>query len=419
MRIFPVSTQLGRPLAALGLLAMIIPAMSTGCSGNNVERPDANQIAQGPYVAGAREGVYLRASFDSDPSMYIGRFISPGVASDEIDENRGVQTSCSQYITYREVNAAGQFDEYYQSSTSVKASLGLQPPAISGAPSGQASVGNERTTNVRVRYNLTKKLVAHIEDFDAYNSCCESAAGACSGKYIGEFWAGEGTLFQNTGRATDVNVGGQGGPDLGGTAYQVGGDVEVADGWAWRRAITFDNVYFAFRVVDAEIGGCSWIDRPPQSDEGQYFVGISPPAATEDIARTMAMRNARTQVVQYLGEAIVSESVSRANLQGYLDDETVVATAAEGIASRVKDERYCPAETTESPDGIQYTARVLAFFPYSEEEKARREMVESIAEQTGDEEIKAIEDELTEEGDTSDESAQDTSDAPADAEEVE
>lgn len=406
MRIFPVSTQLGRPLAALGLMAMLLPAMGTGCSGRNVERPDAAKIADGPYVAGAREGVYLRASFDSDPSMYIGRFISPGVAADEVDENRGVQTSCSQYITYREVNAAGQFDEYYQSSTSVKASLGLQPPAISGAPSGQAAVGNERTTNVRVRYNLKKKLVAHIEDFDAYNSCCESAAGACSGKYIGEFWAGEGTLFQNTGRATDVNVSGQGGPELGGTGYQVGGDLEVADGWAWRRAITFDDVYFAFRVVDAEIGGCAWVDRPPQSDEGQYFVGISPMAATEDIARTMAMRNARTQVVQYLGEAIVSESISRSSLQGYLDDETVVATAAEGIASRVKDERYCPAEAIETPEEVKYVARVLAFFPYSEEEMARRELVGSIAEQTGDDEVQAIEEELSEDaGAASDEAA--------------
>ncbi|RAL22761.1 hypothetical protein DL240_07630 [Lujinxingia litoralis] len=415
MKSFPACFNAYRPLTALGMVALLLPSLGTGCS-SHADKPDVSAMAQGPYVAGAREGVYLRASFDSDPSMYIGRFISPGVSPDEIDENRGVQTSCSQYITYREVNAAGQFDEYYQSSSSVKASLGLQAPAISAAPSGDASVGNERTTNVRVRYNLKKKLVAHIEDFDAYNTCCESSADACSGQYIGEFWSGEGTLFQNTGRSTDVDVSAKGGPELGGTAYQVGGDVEIADGWAWRRAITFEDVYFAFRVVDAEITGCGWVDRPPQSDEGQYFVGISPPAATGDMARTMAMRNARTQVVQYLGEAIVSESITRASLQGYLEDEQVVATAAEGIASRVKDERYCPAETVESPEGLKYIARVLAFFPYGEEERARREMVKSIADQTGDQEVQALEDELA--ADATDESADATGEEGATGEEV-
>lgn len=375
-------------LMVLGL-SLAAPALFTGCGDRNIKDVGAETVLTGPTVAGPRDGVYLRASFDDDPSMFIGRFITDGVTGDEIDENRAVQTQCSQFIKYREVRAAGSFDEYYESSSSVKASLGVDT-AMQTGPGGKANVGNQRGTEVRVNYNLNRKLVAYIDDHQGFTECCESAVGACSGSYIGEFWAGTGTLYQNTGRSTDVSADGRGAPEVAGAALQVGGDVEVADGWFWRRAMSFDDIYFAFRVMDVEVGGCGWVDRPPRSDEGLYFVGISPPAATQDLARTFAMRNARTQVIQYLGEAIATESISRANLQGYLDNEILVATAAEGIAARVKDDRYCPAEAIDGPDGPEYIAKVLAFFPYSEREAATEEMVDAIAEQTGDDELREI-----------------------------
>lgn len=375
-------------LLAIGI-SLAVPAFTAGCGDRNVTNPGASAVQTGPNVAGPREGVYLRASFDDDPSMFIGRFLADGVSGDDIDENRAVQTQCSQFIKYREVRAAGSFDEYYESSTSVKASLGVDT-ALKMGPGGKASVGNQRGTDVRVNYNLNRKIVAYIDDHEGFTDCCASAVGACSGAYIGEFWAGTGTLYQNTGRSTDVAAQGRGAPEVAGAALQVGGDVEVADGWLWRRAMSFDDVYFAFRVMDVEVGGCGWVDRPPRSDEGLYFVGISPPAATQDIARTYAMRNARTQVIQYLGEAIATETISRANLQGYLDDDIIVATAAEGIAARVKDDRYCPAQAIDGPDGPEYIAKVLAFFPYTEVEDATKEMVETIAEQTGDDEIREL-----------------------------
>lgn len=382
------SSLKGGLILALGV-GLVAPVFATGCSGGNIDRPDQAQFQQGPNLAGPRDGVYLRAAFDDDPSMFIGRFIADGVEGDQIDENRAVQTQCSSFIKYREVRAAGTFDEYYNSSSSVDASLGMST-AVPTAPGGDASVSNQRGTTFRVQYELNRRLVAYIDDHEGFTQCCETAIGGCSGYYIGEFWAGTGTLYQNTGRSTDVGVQGSGGPEIAGVGYQADGNLEVADGWVWRRGMTFDDLYFAFRVMDVEVGGCAWIDRPPRSDDGHFFVGISPPAATQDMARTYAMRNARTQVVQYLGEAIATQSASRASLEGYLDDEVLVATAAEGIAARVKDDRYCPAETLETPTGVKYISRVLAFIPNEELDDAQREITEILAEETGDPDLQEL-----------------------------
>lgn len=374
-----ISSSFSRCLALLLAVGLGAPLLATGCSGRNIEQPDARNFEQGPNLAGPREGVYLRAAFDDDPSMFIGRFLASGVEGDQVDENRAVQTQCSRYIKYREVRAAGTFDEYYNSSTSVKASLGMDS-RMPTAPTGSASVDNQRGSTFRVQYELNRRLVSYIEDHEGFTRCCESAVGACSGFYIGEFWAGTGTLYQNTGQSTDVGVEASGGPDLGGVLYEAGGDLEVADGWVWRRGMTFDDLYFAFRIMDVEVGGCSWTERPPRSDSGQYFVGISPPAATQDMARTFAMRNARTQVVQYLGEAIVAESLSRASIEGYLEDEVVIATAAEGIAQRVRDDRYCD-EIEETPDGIRYISRVLAYVSNENIDAAQQDLTQILVQE--------------------------------------
>lgn len=374
-----------RYFSSTGALLILTLAASSivGCSsGEELNRPDPNQIASGPTVSGPREGVYLRASFDDDPSMFIGRFVSNNVSAGDVDENRAVQTQCSQFIKYKEVRAAGEFNEYYQSSQSAKAALGIES-TMTGTPNAQAGYGSEKGTEVRVQYKLTKKLVAHIEDHAGFTQCCEAAAGACSGKYIGEFWQGTGTLYQQAGRATGVNAAATTGESVTIAGNHGDASLQIADGWAWKRAMSFDDMYFAFRVMDAEISDCSWADRPPRSELGQYFVGVSPPAATEDVARNYAMRNARTQVVNYLGEYIQTQTTTRASLQGYLDDEDIVSAAAEGLASRVKDERYCPAERLETPEGSMYLVKVLAFFPDADAKAGAKEVVKTVAEKTG------------------------------------
>jgi hypothetical protein len=373
-------------LAIIGTLAASL--LIAACSGS-AEKPDKSMdpAQMGPNLSGPRSGVYLRASFDDDPSHFIGRFISNDVAADEVDENRGVQSACTEYVTYKEVRASGTFDEYYNASTAVQGGFGISAPGAGGAagaalnaagadaPSGSADGSFSSGTAVRVKYELTKKLVANIEDIAGFNKCCASNPGACSNRFIGEFWKGTGELYENTGQQMGANAEA--------SAPQGEANLSVADGWVWRRATNFDDVYFAFRVMDRQTKDtCAWADQVPVSDKGQYFVGVSPPSATEDIARQMAMRNARTQAVQYLGSVIRESSTSTSNVvQGYVENANVIETAAEGIASFVKDERYCAAETIETPEGVKFKTKVLAFFPEEKKAEAAAKTVDAVENQ--------------------------------------
>lgn len=375
-------------LASLGFGATLIAGLALAACGGKETRKDApktvNEMSEGqmgPNLAGPRQGVYLRASFDDDPSHFIGRFLASNVAADEIDENRGVLTECSQFVTYKEVNASGSFDEYYNSSTAVRGGLGIQNPtnlvvpAGVDAPEGHAGIDHGSGTSVRVKYDLQKKLVANVQDPAGFAECCERSPDNCTGTYIGEFWYGTGTLFENTGASTSAEAGVK--------VPQGQGNIEYADGWAWRKATEFSDVYFAFRVMDRIAqDDCSWAQRPPKSDQGQYFVGVSPPSPTEDIARTAAMRHARTQAVQFLGEFINSTTTNTSSVvDGYVQSENVVSTAAEGMANFVKDDRYCAPEQIETPEGVKYKVTVLAFFPNEKKAEAAATTIDTIEKQ--------------------------------------
>lgn len=367
----------------IGVALIFAMGGTAACSGK-AEKPDKKMAADqmGPNLAGPRTGVYLRASFDDDPSHFIGRFIASDVGADQVDENRGIQTECSEFVTYKEVNASGSFDEYYNSSTSVRGGLGISNPANAvtkaagvSAPEGSANLDHQSGTSIRVKYDLEKKLVANVEDPAGFKECCQSSPDNCTNKFIGEFWYGTGTLFENTGKQTS------GGVDV--SAPQGQGDVEVADGWVWRRATAFSDVYFAFRVMDRIANDdCSWAEKPPKSDDGQYFVGVSPPAASEDLARRAAMRHARSQAVQYMGEFISSSTSNTSDtIQGYVESENVVNTTAEGMANFVKDDRYCSPEKIETPEGVKYKMKVLAFFPEETKAEAANATVDAIEKQ--------------------------------------
>lgn len=366
-------------LAGRGLVMFAVGSL-VACSGGP-EKPDKTMSGDqmGPNLAGPRNGVYLRASFDDDPSHFMGRFLGSDVAADEVDENRAVQTECTKFVTYKEVNASGNFDEYYNASTAVQGGLGISNPAQGAmsklgaeGPSGSVGGSHQSGTSIRVQYDLTKKLVANVEDPAGFKSCCEANPDNCTDKYIGEFWYGKGILYENTGQQTGMTA------DV--KAPQGGGNLEVADGWVWRRSTNFENVYFAFRVMDRLASDdCSWANKPPKSDDGQFFVGVSPPSPTEDIARTMAMRHARTQAVQYLGEFINATSTNISSVvEGYVESENVVSSAAEGIANFVKDDRYCTPEQIETPEGVKFKVKVLAYFPNEKKTEAAEQTVTAI-----------------------------------------
>lgn len=378
--------KLGVGMVAVALL------MAMGACSSSPDRPDGAEMPdEVPSMhIEPRKGVYIRAGFDADPSHFVGQFINDDVEADEIDETRGVQTQCSQYIEYEEVRAGGTYDEVYQASRSAGASLGAEPISQLDEASGQISAGVEDGAVVRVEYELTKRMRG--VQTPEYYECCREHVGGCSGRYLAEFWAGTGEIYQLVGSQRDFQAGGS----IPGTGDAA---VEFQDGAAWSRAMSFDDLYFAFTITDAEIeDDCGWVDQLPTAEDGQYFVGTSPPVSTESRARTLAMRDARTQAVQYLGEEIrVEATTEMSSLEGYLEDTEVVEAMADGIAQRVEDDRYCPVEVTDSPEGELYTSRVLAFFPNEQMELATDESLDALEEQLdedgelGDEEREELE----------------------------
>ena len=319
--------------------------------------------------------VFLRASFDDDPSPFIGSFLPDHLGPAEIDENQAMKTRCSGFISFKELKASGTYDEYYNSAAQAGVSVG-----VPGIASGGLSAG--KTATVRVRYELTKKMRAEVKDQAGFDQCCNAAPDQCPDFILGEFFYGTGHLFQA--------VGSQAGFDGEGvTASGVTGGVDFKDEIAWRRQSNFEEVYFAFRkqrVRNSQAASrqdpndCSWANALPTSLDGTYFVGVSSPALSEADARDMAMRNARTQVVRYLGEYITSASTTTSSaIEGYLQDEKVVSAVSEGLVSKVKDQRWCPAATTETPKGLMHTVKVLTYFPNTEKKAAAKEAVKTLS----------------------------------------
>ena len=114
-----------KSLGFQGVLALsVIPVALAGCKSGGMVVPDASTSM---VVPASNQSIFLRASFDDDPSPYIGHFLPDALAPGEIDENNAVKTRCSEFITFKEVNASGTFDEVFNSSSKVGASLGVMP----------------------------------------------------------------------------------------------------------------------------------------------------------------------------------------------------------------------------------------------------------------------------------------------------
>lgn len=363
--------------------SMLLLFVFHGCAGNQPKPPEAGDIPdKTPSIVNIqpRDGVYLRAGFDADPSPFVGRFLNEDVDAAEVDETKGVQTQCSKHIEPEVVEAGGTFDEYFNASQSAGASVGVDPGIVPDdalpedvTPEGNVGGKLQRGTVVRVKYDLEKKMRGIKTE--AYNECCRKHVDACSGRYLAEFWLGTGEIYQAVGTEKGVKAGAD-------VPTKGEAEIDFKQGLAWRRSMKFDDLYFAFRTARAaiETAGCSWADQPPTSDEGAYFVGVSPPAASESKARTLAMRDARKQVIRYLGEYLKTETATESNaMEGYVDDEEIVQTAAEGVAKHVKDDRWCPAETKESPEGTLYKVKVLSYFPDDDRTTAAKKVLENLA----------------------------------------
>lgn len=353
-----------RPLVALALCA---PLMACPPPNVNTSR------AQSAVVLPVKPSVFLRAAPDADATHLIGQFLPDDVVDGDLDESQGARTECSDFIKPRVIDAGGTYEEIFGASNSIGGSIGYN---------NIASVKGERSTMsaVRARYDAVRKVVADV-DARGLAECCRQEPGACTQRYISSAIMGSGKIYVATESAHQLGVGAANIPNV-----PVTGDVLYKDGLKWESTRTFTAQYFAFGLsrtgqpaadtTTAAAGGadCSWAKRVPRSNDGVYFVGLSDPMPSERVARDFAMKNAREQVVKYLGEHLAADQVTQQKLSGQIgdlqaqfEDTQTVDAIAQGIARFVKDERWCePAERIDSPRGTQYTTRVLAYFPNSE-----------------------------------------------------
>lgn len=352
---------------ALGLTLAVLLAVAGCTKPTHITPPWKPKLSSGPLEA--PRNIHMRSSFDSDPSLYVGRFLPDGIATDKIDENAAAQKVCGKYIAYKKVSVSETSDHIFSSSTGFKASLGV-------AGVGSAKGGSGAEAGVRVKYNVTEKMQGYIKDIDAFDKCCRDAPDQCTKLYIGEFLRGTGLILINAGSASDFEAGGK--------YQQFAASVEFKDGWAWKSARNFTNMYFAFKTVATDHGkqstaamgsgdDCSWAQSPPKRSDGKYFVGVSNPLPSEGEARNHALDQARANVIKYLGEYLTLKvSAEVGSVKAYMADADVVSAISRSLGSRVKAERWCKAERLRDINGYKMVSRVLAFFPEREEAVAAK-----------------------------------------------
>lgn len=353
-------------LGLLPLLLLVLTVPAEAGRKNKKDKAPAHTAANtGPTVVPAAN-LFLRNAFDTDPSVYIGRFV-PDSTTGPVDESSAMQLTCSQHISHRTVGGGGVvYDELFNASSEAALRVGVPPVLGVEAGAGVSSA-------VRVRYELTSKMIAEISDPAAFEACCKQAPDQCTSRFVGEFLEGKGAVFFATGQDASM--------DLGVIANGVAGDLDVKHGVVWQRSVEFPNpVYFAMKTTQNAYagstaaaqaqGGCGdWVNAPPRSTQGQYFVGLSDPMESERIAREGALLDARTQVVRWVGEAIEAGTVRvetttgpASGLSTALEQQSTLAAASAGVASLVKDEAWC-VQAVGTPAGYRYTAKVLAFLP--------------------------------------------------------
>lgn len=358
----PTSTATATPLLLALLVAACGPApLPAGSPG----------LATSISLPSPSRSIQLRVAFDKDPWVYVGRFIPDAARPEEIDENSAVVTRCTKFIKPRAVDAEQQMDETMYVSRSASASLGL--PMVGAVDAALAS-----KSRVRVKYSLVRKIQSDI-DADGLARCCKADPSQCTGRVIGEFLMGTGEVLLSTKESDRAGV------DV--TAVRpvtASADYRSDDGW--KKKTSFKDVYFAFltqatptavTTAASAPGDCSWCDTLPGSLDGKYFCGVSPDGPDEAASRALAMRAAREQVVQYLGQSISVKSTTTSNaLARALEDRQVVEAAASGVASQVKDEKWCNVRVP-TPDGEKVRSKVLAFYPKGAEDDGRKALADA------------------------------------------
>jgi hypothetical protein len=291
--------------------------MVAGCARHGITNQPASLVSS--------SSIWLRNTYDTDPSIYVGRFLPPGVT--DPDESNTMVLACSKHITARFIDGGGvDYSEDMHVNTQVALRLGL-PVVASG------SAGYEASRTAQARYKLTGKLVAEIVDPDAFAACCKEQPDQCTDRFIGEFIQGAGTLHHSATR--NLDLAGEGtNPQTG-----ISGEGGLSRSAEWQRAAEFPNpVYFAFKVsptpyTQGLVSTCpSWVDSPPATADGFFVVGSADNQRSEGAARNAAINHAGN-----------------------------MAWRAAGVSVPVRQDEWCVTTTPGKRNKTRYSARVLGF----------------------------------------------------------
>jgi hypothetical protein len=284
-----------------------------------------NAITNQPASLVSSSSLWLRNTYDTDPSVYVGRFVPAGVT--DLDESNTMVLACSKFITSRFIDGGGvEYSEDMQVTTDIALKIGL-PVVASG------SAGYESSRTARAQYKLTGKMVAEITDPEGFAACCKAQPDQCTDRFIGEFIQGTGSLQHDAARSVELE--GQGTNPTNGLSGEGG----VSRSAEWQRAADFPNpVYFAFKVnptpyTQGLVNTCpSWVDQPPPAEGGVYVVGSADDIKNETNARSSALNNAGG-----------------------------MAARAVGVNVAVRPQEWCVTATKNKRGKARYSARVLGF----------------------------------------------------------
>lgn len=364
-----------------GFAAVSALPLALACAATQPQVPGG--AMGGIVMLPVKPSVFVRATFDTDPSGILGAFIPDDVDDGAIDETRAARTRCSEYIKPKRISAGGEVEEVFSATSSAGGGLGVD---------GIAKIMGERSQSnaLRIKYSAGEKMIAQV-DTTGLQQCCAAAPDQCSKRYISSVISGDGRIYVAREKADKAGLEGSGSVK----GVPVSGDVMYKDGLKWERTTEFKAQFFAFSFQQTGVGKnvdnldaqCTWAKRIPKSLDGTYFVGVSEPTASERTARDLAMREARSQVVKYLGEYIDQSSRTNQKLAGAIgaiggefQDSTTIDSLSQGIAKLVKDEAWCDPERSDTPEGRMNVVRVLAFFPNSERSTAARVQLTNLME---------------------------------------
>ena len=357
-----------RALLRFSLVAAAVAACGGGDAAAPTPKAPTGETGSSLQRVTPSRNLHLRAAFDADPSIYVGRFVRAGQDGADLDENRASKTVCSKHFTLREVPVSQEVDELVYASSQATASLGVITPTAIVSPSGSSARGSV----LRVHYTIKKKIQVD-SDPDLLKACCAKNPGDCTDLVVGEFLQGSGEIYRvaETSDEGALSVG----------VPPVAAKASFSDASQWKKVQSFKDAYFAFLpvatgtvdhgAVDAAAAeakrkeeSCEFCRNIPQDDtqKGLYFCGVSSPAAEESAGRAAAMQNARIQVVKHLGEQIATKTTSLSSTaKGLISDAHFAETVAKGLATRVKDTKYC-AEKDNNPEHTS-VYKVLAYIP--------------------------------------------------------